>query len=302
MSRLAFLVAFALTLCCAACDDADPDSGPDSGQDAELDTDGDEDADVNSENGEEDADAEAPDADADNEPDADADTADEPDADAGDDGPLEFAFDFADGDEGWAADVADYSIGQEETIDFQSGVEALPEEIDDGRTGFRLRGHNVSDDLAMFLRRELGPDDGIEAGADYKISYQLTFASDAPTGCAGIGGAPGESVFLKAGAANAMPEPVEEDDFVALNVDKGNQSQGGPAASVLGHIANGINCEEAIENDYPYVSLERDHDHEARVTADDEGRLWLLVLTDSGFEGATEIFYEQIEVELTQVE
>ena len=95
-------------------------------------------------------------------------------------GPLEFDFDFTRGDEGWEAGVADYSPNQSETIDFQSGIEPLPTEISPtGETGFLLSGKNVSDDLAMFLKRELAPSDGIEPGAAYEISYRLVFGSEA---------------------------------------------------------------------------------------------------------------------------
>ncbi|MGM0555565.1 MAG: hypothetical protein ACQEVA_04210 [Myxococcota bacterium] len=215
-------------------------------------------------------------------------------ADTGD-GPIEVAYDFANGAEGWTAGVADYSPNQSDTIDFRSGIEPLPDEVaDNEETGFLLSGKNVSDDLAMFLTRQLGPADGIEAGRTYEVTYHLGFASDAPSNCVGIGGAPGESVYLKAGAAGIEPMAVEQDGDIRMNVDKGNQSSGGPNASVVGHIANGIPCEDAIDQGYPYVSLERDHTHTEAIRADDQGRLWLLVLTDSGFEGETAIYYQRI--------
>ena len=57
---------------------------------------------------------------------------------------------------------------------------------------------NLPDDLFMFLKRRLGTDDGIVPGQKYRITYTMVFASSAPSGAAGIGGAPGESVFIKA--------------------------------------------------------------------------------------------------------
>jgi hypothetical protein len=112
------------------------------------------------------------------------------------DGPLELTYDFANGDEGWSAGVADYSPSMSDTIDFRSGIEPLPDEVaQDGETGFLLGGTNDSDDVAMFLTRQLGPEDGIEPNESYEISYRIVFASDAPSNCVGVGGAPGGSGF-----------------------------------------------------------------------------------------------------------
>lgn len=56
----------------------------------------------------------------------------------------------------------------------------------------------------------------------------------------GVGGAPGEGVYLKAGAS--VDEPVSAvgaGQHLELNIDKGHQSQGGSDAGVMGAIANG---------------------------------------------------------------
>lgn len=50
-----------------------------------------------------------------------------------------------------------------------------------------------------------------------------------------------------------------------------------------------------------YVSLKRQHEHEYTVTASPDGELWLLVGTDSGFEGLTGIYYQRIAVTLNPV-
>jgi len=57
----------------------------------------------------------------------------------------------------------------------------------------------------MFLKRRLSSADGVVVGMSYEITFKIVFASGAPTGCGGIGGAPGESVYLKAGASPAEP-------------------------------------------------------------------------------------------------
>jgi hypothetical protein len=131
--------------------------------------------------------------------------------------------------------------------------------------------------------------------------FTIVLASNAPSGALGIGGAPGESVFLKAGASTMEPEVYldSDTDYYLVNVDKGSGNSGsGTEASVVGNIANGLSAEEIDLENPPYVSLERQHEHEYTVTASPDGQLWLLVGTDSGFEGLTAIYYQSISVTL----
>ncbi len=220
------------------------------------------------------------------------------------------SFDFRLGAQGWTAGFADYPVGitPDAGYELDSGIRPLPSELGDGGTGFLLSGHNRSDDLFMYLTRRLGPEDGVVPGQSYRVGFDLTFASDAPTGCVGIGGSPGESVYLKAGAAPVEPAAVARDDggegaepYYRLNVDQGSQSQGGAAASGVGTIDNGLACEE-VHADPPFVSLERAHEHDALVTADADGQLWLVVGTDSGVEGLTTLYYQNVTATLTPAE
>jgi hypothetical protein len=87
-----------------------------------------------------------------------------------------------------------------------------------------------------------------------------------------------------------------------LSIDKGNQATGGRDASAAGDIANGIECEEALAHDpMPFAEIVREHTHDESVTADDDGTLWLVVGTDSGFEGTSTLVWQRIEIELEPV-
>lgn len=153
----------------------------------------------------------------------------------------------------------------------------------------------------MFLKRRLTAQDGIIAGQTYRIEYVITLASNAATGCIGIGGAPGEDVFLKSGASSIEPLAVlQPNGWLRMNVDKGESSTGGTAASVAGNIANGIPCEQASPF-FPFAWIQRSHTHTTNVAANSNGELWLLVGTDSGFEGLTRLYYQRIRVRLTPV-
>jgi hypothetical protein len=212
-------------------------------------------------------------------------------------------FDFRDGAQGWEAGFAEYASEMEDMM-LEAGIRSLPFELEIEGTSYYLEGMNHSDDLFMFLKRRLGTDDGVVAGQEYRIKFTIVFASNAPSGAAGIGGSPGESVFLKAGASTVEPEVYLDSatNYYLINVDKGSgNSDSGKAASVIGNIANGLYADEIDIENPPYVSLKRQPKHEYTATASPDGELWLLVGTDSGFEGLTGIYYQSIAVTLNPV-
>jgi hypothetical protein len=211
--------------------------------------------------------------------------------------PIILHFSFAENAQGWIAGFADYPVGEEEFFELESGIEPMPPDLGLVGKGFRLSGNNHSDDLFMFLKRRLGPEDGVVPDTEYRFNFVLEFASNAPSGAVGIGGAPGESVFLKAGASAREPKSVPVDGNLRMDVDKGNQAVGGPAASSVGNIANGRPASEPPR----YVLLRKEHQHPYNIRADRQGAVWLLIGTDSGFEGPTALYYRQFRVELVPV-
>jgi hypothetical protein len=102
----------------------------------------------------------------------------------------------------------------------------------------------------------------------------------------GIGGSPGESVFLKAGASAAEPRIVTDKlGWLRMNIDKGNQSQPGASASLLGNAAK----PDAGTN---FAIIRRDNrSSRLRATTAADGSLWLFFGSDSGFEGTTSLYY-----------
>lgn len=227
---------------------------------------------------------------------------DDTDGSDGGDGERFVQWNFDDGRQGWSASYTDYSEPQESTIEFESGIEPLPEDIDAQGDGFFVSGRNTPDDLFMFLKRSVGHQIDLEPQSSYELEWRIEFASDAGSNCFGIGGSPGESVYMKAGGSPVEPQRVEQNDGTqdyVLNVDKGNQSQGGEAASIAGNVANGIPCEE---HDGEFGSIVHEHTHSTRVETDEQGRMWLLLGTDSGFEGRTNLYYQSLEVRFEPVE
>lgn len=202
---------------------------------------------------------------------------------------------FNHGSRGWLAGFTDYNLRTSDLRMFAE-LRTLPEEVDARRSGFFIQSMNRSDDIFMFLKKLVGPEEGLEPNQVYHISYNIQFSSNAPTGCVGIGGSPGDSVYLKAGAT--MDEPLAslaEAGEVRLSVDKGQQSVGGRDAGVVGTIANGTSC---IGSSHPFVSVRKAYAHPYPVRTDDRGSLWFLSGTDSAYEGLTGVYFESITVRI----
>jgi hypothetical protein len=211
--------------------------------------------------------------------------------------PVRIVYEFQDGSDGWASDISDFS---EETTpeDLLSQTGVTPPGIEEESGYFHLAASNRSDDLFMFMSKQIGTDAALAANTAYSIEFTVAAASNAPSDCAGIGGAPGESVWLKVGASTEQPIPVAKDGYTRLTVDKGVQSQGGEDADIAGVIANGIPCEEALDSDQPYAMVTWNHTLQRTVETNGEGELWAFIGTDSGFEGRTSLYYDTVELDI----
>ena len=204
-------------------------------------------------------------------------------------------YDFNKGTQGWRAGFADYFAGRESEHQLTSGWVQDPYQGVGKR--FLLKGKNITDDLFMFLTRKVG---GLKPNTDYLAMFDIVFDSNAEHDCAGIGGAPGESVYLKAGATKTTPRVrTDEEGVQRLNVDHGQQGTGGSAATVLGNISNGLECGTNLPPN-GYYRTERTGMHRTLVRTDGKGRLHVIVGTDSGYEGTTALYYEKIKVELVE--
>ena len=150
--------------------------------------------------------------------------------------------------------------------------------------GLFISGVNRSADLWMFWKKKLS---GLQPNTEYQVVLDIEMASNVAPGLVGVGGAPGESVYVKAGVSQAEPLVAEDaQGWLRLTVDKGNQSTSGSAAAVLGNVAKGNGDSDQ------YAILHRNNRSvQQSATTSADGSLWIFFGTDSGFEGATSLYY-----------
>lgn len=200
----------------------------------------------------------------------------------------QYEYNFSAGAEGWIGDFADYpnepSVEQFYQLEFSHTGLPAPLNTTDGT--LRLSGINKSDDLFMFIKKKIT---GLEAGKKYTVNLTIDFATDVANNMVGIGGSPGESVFVKAGAVALEPKKMinTSENWFRMNIDKNNQSNSGNDMKVIGNFANGTNV-----NTYTIKQLSTITP--ITVQANPQGEIWLVVGTDSGFEGRTTIYYNSV--------
>lgn len=140
--------------------------------------------------------------------------------------------------------------------------------------GLLISGVNLSADLWMFWKIKITR---LQPNAEYQVVLDVEMASNVARGLVGVGGAPGESVYVKAGVSQAEPSVAPDSQgWLSLTVNKGNQSTSGSAAAVLGNIAK----ENTNANQYAILHRNNRSMQQSATTSAD-GSLWIFVGTDS---------------------
>ncbi|WP_332853694.1 hypothetical protein [Duganella sp. S19_KUP01_CR8] len=191
--------------------------------------------------------------------------------------------DFNTGIDGWRADVADYT-DKDRPTEVASGWKDLPAPL--SGKGYYLVSHNNSDDVLTYATRQL---EGFIPTTKYAVTFEMRYATDAATGCMGVGGSRGESVWMVVAANYYNINTVEQPGgHFRMNLDRGNQAVSGTQGKVLGtQGVAGLDCAGG-----KWVSTTRKSSEAIEVTTDKDGRFWIALGADSGFEG-TNAFYLQ---------
>lgn len=196
-------------------------------------------------------------------------------------------YDFTANDSGFIPIFADYPDQENvnELYDLQHSYGEIP--ISGAGKGLYISGNNQSADLFMGYVKEL---DGLSPGVSYQFKIQFKLATNVEGGLVGVGGAPGESVYVKCGVTPIRPQiEINDIGYFQLNIDKGNQSQSGTDMITIGDITK-------TENNCPGEYEFKNFQATMSVTANKDGCVYLIIGTDSGFEAATSYYLDDIDI------
>jgi hypothetical protein len=204
-----------------------------------------------------------------------------------------FSYDFNVENHNATVIFSDYPKDEETFYELTSAYENLPSTFSEMK-GWKLSGSNRSDDLFMAIKI---PVNGLLSAILYKATLTVDIVTNVSKNCAGIGGAPGESVFVKLAASIDEPSnELDNDDMYRINIDIGNQSQSGTEGLVVGNVANSIECGADEVYEKKTLSMTQSID----VMSDNDGKMWLTVGFDSGFEGITEVFITKLSANIVE--
>ena len=206
---------------------------------------------------------------------------------------FSFEYDFSESTHDWVTGFSDYPAGPDDSAFFElkHAHTGCPT---GGGKAIMISGNNHNDDLFMFIKKKIS---GLKPNSDYTLTFDVELASNAPHGVSGSNGAPGENVFLKVGASGMEPKSVIEENKFAMNIDKGNQGEGGEDMIPIGDIAT-------LDTSGNYTIISRSNLASSNTQpltgrTNSRGELWFIVGTDSGFEGVTTLYYTAINVVLS---
>lgn len=197
-------------------------------------------------------------------------------------------FDFEEGDSDFLPIFADLPAveGTEEFYELEHGHVTVP--VEGAGKGMFLSGNNHSDDLFMGYYKELA---GLTPGERYVFQVAFQLATDVEGGLIGIGGSPGSSVYVKGGVTAQKPVAAEtEEQYYRLNLDKGNQGTGGADMALLGDIEK---YDPQRPGEYEFKTFA----FSAEAVPGEDGKVYLILGTDSGFEGTSSWYADNISVQ-----
>jgi hypothetical protein len=205
-----------------------------------------------------------------------------------------YEFTFNNSSQNWLGDFADYPRDSEEFYELSWGWENVPDGHSPYKKAIFLAGNNHSDDLFMYVKT---PISGLKSHTNYALTFSIDLLSSVPVGQMGIGGAEGEAVYVKVGAANIEPLKILSGGQYLLNVNKGDQMSSGVNGVTIGNLANPL--VDPNHRTYETLSLSNSQ-NPLFIKSNDEGQIWIFVGTDSGFEGITKYYIAKVKVNIQE--
>jgi len=201
---------------------------------------------------------------------------------------AKYNFTFTNGNENWQSFFSDYPVGGEDFYELEFKNEFLPSPLDQTIKSLKISGNNHSDDLFSAIFRKF---ENLQPNKLYSITFDIDIASDALIGGSGIGGDP--NLYLGAGGINYLPNNTIDylNHYRPNFISKIQSGQSNEVFKIIGRIGS--------SDIYPtsYKIINRNNiGNPFTISTNSNGEFWLMIATDSGFEGITTLYYKSINI------
>jgi hypothetical protein len=202
-----------------------------------------------------------------------------------------YVYKFVEGTFGFEPIFSDYSYneaGNYDIYEMKSDYKQIPV-LGNESMGLYIASHNRSDDVFMGYVKKMS---GLTPKKEYTFDIQFLLATDVESNGFGIGGSPSSSVYSKSGVSTIRPESVldKETNMYRMNIDIGIQSQDGKDMQVIGSIGK----QDSSIIGFEYKPMQAT----ATAISDENGCVYLIIGTDSGFEGFTKYYIDNVEISI----
>ncbi len=201
----------------------------------------------------------------------------------------EYSYNFISGTQGWDSLFSDYPKGEESFYELEFAYSHLPEPLDTTIKAIKISGNNHSDDLLSFITAKIPQ---LIPNAVYEVTFDITLASNVATNSAGIGGSP--DLALGVGGLGYEPaNTLDGNNWYRTNFISLLQSrESNNVMQMIGTIG-------VQDTTTAYTLINRNNtDNPIKLKTNELGELWLMIGTDSGFEGITTLYFKSITIRL----
>lgn len=207
------------------------------------------------------------------------------------------SYDFNYGLQGWEHGFSEYPVDSADyNLQFSyGGVAEL-----NGQGAVMLSGNNIHGDLFMYLKKRIR---NLQPNSLYTLTFEIELASQARAGENDVDGYPGDEVFLKVGATDLEPKSLIDESYYTMNIDKGRGADNGNEMVNIGNIGvpgDSFGFVLINRSNVPYSGSNANYTSPVVVRSNNDGEIWLIVGTDSEYNGMTTVYYSRISVVLTK--
>ncbi|TCP63735.1 hypothetical protein [Baia soyae] len=147
----------------------------------------------------------------------------------------------------------------------------------------------------MYVTKPVHMTHKVKPNTTYKVDFDFDIATNEAAGSFGIGGSPASSLHVKAGASIVDPQTYVKDGYNRLNIDHGHQKNDGKNTIRIGDLGKLHTTDKSYE-----IKNFKNESRPFYIKSDSKGQLWLVVGTDSGYEGITKYYIPRIKATLTE--
>lgn len=206
-----------------------------------------------------------------------------------------FIDNFKEGFGNWKGGVADVPVDTLDDMEFEFVRDTIAEITSRDNNSIRITSNNPQKDAFVFITKQL---DSLNPNSRYLIDFNIELKVSLEEDTSGQFD---PKMYFKVGASKTEPDTVHVDansylgyEGYALNLDKGNNKDGGSDIKFLGSM------EVPKDNKSPYIASATGTGLNLNITTDADGKFWMIFGIDSEVPFKMSFYFNSINIFLKE--